>query len=56
MIDVGLTHIALTVTDLDVSIAFYAKYAGMEVVHRRSGVAWLSDRTRPFEARLQSIA
>lgn len=48
MIDVGLTHIALTITDLDASIAFYAKYAGMEVVHRRSSVVWLSDRTRPF--------
>ncbi len=48
MIDVGLTHIALTITDLEASIAFYAKYAGMEVVHRRSDVVWLSDRTRPF--------
>ena len=48
MTDVGLTHVALAVTDLDVSIAFYAKYAGMEVVHRRSTVVWLSDRTRPF--------
>ncbi len=48
MVDVGLTHIALTVTDLDASIVFYKKYAGMEVVHRRSSVVWLSDRTRPF--------
>jgi catechol 2,3-dioxygenase-like lactoylglutathione lyase family enzyme len=53
-IDIGLTHIALPVADLDRSIDFYAKYAGMEVVHRRidaeTGVAvvWLSDRTRPF--------
>jgi catechol 2,3-dioxygenase-like lactoylglutathione lyase family enzyme len=54
MPDVGLTHIALTVTNVDRSAAFYAKYAHMQVVHRRSDgksgrtVAWLSDRTRPF--------
>jgi catechol 2,3-dioxygenase-like lactoylglutathione lyase family enzyme len=53
-LDFGLTHIALPVADLDRSIDFYAKYAGMKVVHRRidaeTGVAvvWLSDRTRPF--------
>lgn len=34
--------------DLDASIAFYARYARMQVVHRREGVVWLSDRTRPF--------
>jgi catechol 2,3-dioxygenase-like lactoylglutathione lyase family enzyme len=48
MTDTGLTHVALSVTDLDASISFYASYAGMEVVHQRSGVVWLSDRTRPF--------
>ncbi len=52
MTDIGLTHIALPVTDLDRSLEFYAAYAGMEVVHRRAGsageVAWISDRTRPF--------
>lgn len=53
MIDVGLTHVALPVADIDRSVAFYARYAGMQVVHRRgddSGgdVAWISDRTRPF--------
>ncbi|MEG4520479.1 MULTISPECIES: VOC family protein [unclassified Microcoleus] len=54
MIDIGLTHIALPVSDVDSSIEFYSKYAGMQVVHRRidakAGVAvvWLSDRTRPF--------
>jgi catechol 2,3-dioxygenase-like lactoylglutathione lyase family enzyme len=53
-IDIGLTHIALPVADIDRSIEFYAKYAGMQIVHRRidaeTGVAvvWLSDRTRPF--------
>ncbi len=52
--DIGLTHIALPVIDLERSLAFYAKYARMQVVHRRgqdSGdtqVAWISDLTRPF--------
>jgi len=52
MIDRGLTHVALQVTDLDASLAFYARYAAMEVVHSRTDagtrVAWISDRTRPF--------
>ena len=54
MSDLGLTHIALPVTDVETSIAFYAKYARMRVVHRRGGsagegeVVWISDRTRPF--------
>ena len=54
MSDLGLTHVAFAVTDLDSSLAFYAKYARMEVVHRRddpstgSEVAWISDKTRPF--------
>ncbi len=48
MSDLGLTHIALPVGDLDESIAFYASYAQMQVVHRREGVVWLSDKTRPF--------
>lgn len=54
-VDVGLTHVALEVSDLDRSIEFYARYARMEVVHRRAQttdpdleIAWLSDRTRPF--------
>jgi len=51
--DVGLSHIALAVSDLDRSIEFYGQYADMVVVHRRSseeghGVAWLSDLTREF--------
>ena len=48
MSDLGMTHIALPVGDLDESVAFYAEYAAMQVVHRREGVVWLSDRTRPF--------
>ena len=52
MPDRGLTHGALTARDLDASIAFYTKYAGMTVVHRRaregSRAVWLSDHTRPF--------
>lgn len=48
MTDLGLTHIALTVSNIERSLDFYARYAGMQVVHRRSGVAWISDRTRPF--------
>jgi catechol 2,3-dioxygenase-like lactoylglutathione lyase family enzyme len=52
--DLGLTHVALPVTNVDASVAFYAKYAGMTVVHRRTDpaggntVVWLSDGTRPF--------
>lgn len=54
MHDIGFTHVALPVADVDRSIAFYAKYASMQVVHRRADprsghrVVWLSDRTRPF--------
>ncbi|BAZ41929.1 glyoxalase family protein [Calothrix sp. NIES-4101] len=54
MSDIGLTHIALPVSDVERSIEFYSTYAAMQVVHRRidaeTGVAvvWLCDRTRPF--------
>jgi catechol 2,3-dioxygenase-like lactoylglutathione lyase family enzyme len=54
MTDVGLTHIALPVADVDRSVAFYTNYARMRVVHRRkdqtngSEVVWISDGTRPF--------
>ncbi len=55
-VDLGLSHVALPVADLDASIAFYETYAGMTVVHRRTDVeyghpgrvAWLCDGTRPF--------
>lgn len=55
MPDLGFTHVALPVTNLDASIQFYAKYAHLQVVHRRAQrldpkleIAWLSDLTRPF--------
>jgi len=54
-IDVGFTHVAFVVRELDKSISFYERYAGMSVIHRREPdvpdarkVAWLSDHTRPF--------
>lgn len=53
-VDRGLTHVALPVASVDVSVDFYRRYADMDVVHRRrdaeSGteVVWISDRTRPF--------
>ena len=54
MSDLGLTHVALPVSEIERSIAFYGKYAAMRVVHRRTDatagntVVWLSDGTRPF--------
>jgi len=54
MPDRGLTHVALLVGDVDASLAFYARYAAMQVVHQRADaatgarVAWLTDHTRPF--------
>lgn len=54
MKDIGLTHIALEVSDMDRSLEFYRRFAAMEVVHERisaeSGVrvVWISDKTRPF--------
>ncbi|MDB5762048.1 MAG: Glyoxalase/bleomycin resistance protein/dioxygenase [Herminiimonas sp.] len=48
MLDLGLTHIALPVLDLDASADFYARFAAMKIVHRRHDVIWLSDLTRPF--------
>lgn len=52
--DRGFTHVALTVTDVEASVAFYGRYASMSVVHRRVDpttghtVVWLSDLARPF--------
>jgi catechol 2,3-dioxygenase-like lactoylglutathione lyase family enzyme len=52
--DRGLTHVALTVRDIESSVAFYREFGGFDVVHERrddetgSAVVWLSDLTRPF--------
>jgi catechol 2,3-dioxygenase-like lactoylglutathione lyase family enzyme len=48
MSDIGLTHVALPARDLGESAVFYERFAHMHVVHRREGVLWLSDKTRPF--------
>ncbi|MGQ0825440.1 MAG: VOC family protein [Actinomycetota bacterium] len=52
-VDLGCTHVALPVSDLDASLDFYARFAEMQIVHRRAdeagtSVAWISDLTRPF--------
>ncbi|NLS01359.1 VOC family protein [Rhizobium sp. P38BS-XIX] len=52
--DLGLSHVALLVRDLDKSIAFYKKFANLHVIHRRQArepleaVAWMADGLRPF--------
>ncbi|MDB5822881.1 MAG: hypothetical protein JWR21_1585 [Herminiimonas sp.] len=56
MSDLGLSHVALPVVDLDASIAFYDRYAGLQTVHRRHSVAWLSDLTRPFAVVLLEVS
>lgn len=53
MVDHGFTHVALQVSDLERSLAFYQRYADMTAVHRRTSsdgvrVAWVTDHTRPF--------
>ncbi len=61
-VDRGVTHVALPVTDLDASLEFYAQFAAMQVVHRRTdassgtSVAWISDLTRPFVLVLIEVA
>jgi catechol 2,3-dioxygenase-like lactoylglutathione lyase family enzyme len=53
-IDLGLTHIALPVTEAGPSIDFYRRYADLKIVHDRTDdetgrrVVWLGDLTRPF--------
>ena len=62
MTDRGLTHVALPVREMEASLAFYRKYAGLDVVHDRvdptSGarVTWVSDKTRPFVVVLIEVA
>ena len=53
--DTGFTHLALQVRNVNKSVDFYQRYAGMQVIHQREPgipeaqkVAWLSDLTRPF--------
>ncbi|MDQ1078105.1 VOC family protein [Pseudoroseomonas cervicalis] len=52
--DLGLSHLALVVRDLDASIAFYREFADLQLAHRRAAggdveeVAWLADGLRPF--------
>jgi catechol 2,3-dioxygenase-like lactoylglutathione lyase family enzyme len=52
MVNLGLTHVALPVSHLNASIAFYTQYARMQVVHRRTvpatglDVAWMSKDPR----------
>jgi predicted lactoylglutathione lyase len=54
MPDIGLTHVALPVTNLERSSTFYSKYARMKTIlelkEPKTGAAalWLSDNTRPF--------
>ena len=51
-LDLGLTHIALHVCNVEVSVQFYRKYAGLHDIHSRgdgqSCVGWISDLKRPF--------
>ncbi|MDO1585428.1 VOC family protein [Rhizobium oryzicola] len=52
--DLGLSHVAIVVGDLDKSINFYREFADLEVIHRRTAggdiqeVAWMADGLRPF--------
>lgn len=54
MVDIGLTHVALPVTDLERSLAFNATYTEPRALHQRESetglrVAWIGDGgTWPF--------
>ena len=51
-LDLGLTHIALHVCNVEASVQFYREYAGLHDIHSRgddqSCVGWISDLKRPF--------
>ncbi len=51
-LDLGLTHAAIYVRDIEASVRFYERYAGLRAIHRRGSgaarVAWVSDLKRPF--------
>ena len=53
--DVGATHVALTVADLDASIAFYARYAAMKVVHEPDASQWDNAKSPQPTARRVSM-
>jgi catechol 2,3-dioxygenase-like lactoylglutathione lyase family enzyme len=54
MVDIGFTHIALPVTNIEDCVSFYTKYAKLELKDQRIDeqtgikVAWLGDGLRPF--------
>lgn len=55
MVDFGLTHLALQISDMDASLSFYERYADMKTVFRRTldedgirDMAMISDLTRGF--------
>jgi len=54
MVRPHLTHVARACHDLDRSIEFYARYAGLRVVHQREEhgvrVAWLGEGTPKSDA------
>jgi len=51
-LDLGLTHVALHVNDVEASVQFYKRYADLKDIHVRgsgeSRVGWISDLKRPF--------
>lgn len=61
MEDIGFTHIALPVSEVEGSLRFYEKYAKMSVVHRRRSentgrqTAWVSDKIRSFVIVLMEV-
>ena len=56
MHDRGFTHVALPVSDVAVSVDFYARYGGLVPVLRADGKAWISDKRRAFVVVLIEVA